>query len=104
MEDKSELVRLEEFVDNLLTKYKQMKKTCASVEKMLEQRDAECEKLKEKVAELRSERNLVGERVSGLIGRIEKWESEVEKGELTGSADQEKLQGKLFRNRETQAE
>ena len=103
MEDKSELVRLEEFVDNLLAKYNQMKKTCTTVEKMLEERDAECAKLKEKVAELRSERSVVGERVSGLIGRIEKWEREVETGELADQGDLEKLQGKLFRNREAEA-
>ncbi len=104
MEDKSELVRLEEFVDNLVEKYKHMKKTCTAVEKMLEERNAECTKLKEKIEELRNERSTIGERVSGLIGRIEQWESELETGEMSGQGDLEKLQGKLFRNREVKAE
>lgn len=103
MEDKSELVRLEGFVDNLLAKYKQLKETCTAVEKMLEERDAECAKLKEKIAELRSERSVVGERVSGLIERIEQWESEVEAGGVSKQGELEKQQGKLFRDRATEA-
>ena len=104
MENKSEFVRLEEFVDSLLAKYKHMKKTCMAVEIMLEERDAECSKLKETIDELRSERSAVGERVSGLIGRIEQWESEVETGDLSEEGDLEKLQGKLFQDSEAGAE
>ena len=100
MEDKSELVRLEEFVDNLLAKYKQMKETCTALGTMLEQRDAECAKLTETIAELRSERSVVGERVTGLIERIEQWESEMEATELSGEEDLTKLQGKLFQDSE----
>lgn len=103
MEDKSELVRLEGFVDNLLAKYKQLKETCTAVEKMLEERDAECAQLKEKIAELRSERSVVGERVSGLIERIEQWESEVEVGGVSKQGELEKQQGKLFRDRAAEA-
>ncbi len=104
MENKTELVRLEEFVDNLLAKYKQMKETCATLEIMLEERDAECSKLMETIGELRSERSVVGERVTGLIDRIEQWESELEGDELSGDSDLAKLQGKLFRDSEAAAE
>jgi len=103
MENKSELVRLEEFVDKLLAKYSQMKETCANMGTMLEQRDNECVKLKETVAELRSERNVVGERVTGLIDRIEQWESELEANELSGGEDLAELQGKLFQDSEAAA-
>ena len=98
MEHKSELVRLEEIVDNVLAKYKQAKKTCANLELMLEERNAECDKLKETIAELRDERGVVGERVAGLIDRIEKWETELETGELAGDEDLAEQQGKLFQN------
>lgn len=98
MENKSELVRLEEFVDNLLLKYKQMRERCTALETILEERDTECAKLKEKITELRSERSSVGERVTGLIDRIEQWEKELETGELSGQDDLEKLQGKLFQD------
>ena len=104
MENKSELIRLEEFVDNLLAKYKKMKETCATQEIMLEERDIECSKLKGTIAELRSERSVVGERVTGLIDRIERWESELEGDELSGEEDLAKLQGKLFRDSEAAAE
>lgn len=103
MENKSELARLEEFVDSLLAKYKQMKETCATLGTMLEQRDADCAKLMETVAELRSERSVVGERVTGLINRIEQWESELESNESSGEEDLAKLQGKLFKDREAAA-
>jgi len=97
MENNSELIRLEEFVDNLLGKYKKLKEACVSLEKMLEERDAQCDKLKETITELRSERTVVGERVAGLIGRIEKWERELETGDEPGEEDLAKLQGKLFK-------
>ncbi|MCL7487794.1 MAG: hypothetical protein M8357_06450 [Desulfobulbaceae bacterium] len=95
MENKSELVRLEEFVDNLLVRYRQLKESCMTMESMLEERDAECAKMQETIAELRSERGVVGERVAGLIERIEQWEKEMEGDELSGE-DPAKLQGKLF--------
>jgi len=104
MENKSELIRLEEFVDNLLAKYKQMKETCAALEIMLEERDTECSKMMETIAELRSERSVVGERVTGRIDSIERWESELEGDELSGEDDLAKLQGKLFRDSEAAAE
>jgi len=98
MDDGGEFARLEEFVENLLAKYKEARRQCATLEAMVEERDAECEKLKATVDELRGERNIVGEKVSGLIERIEQWEKELEAGELESEADLAKLQGKLFQN------
>lgn len=103
MENKSELVRLEEFVDNLVVKYKHMKEKYSVLETTLEERDAECAKLKETIDELRSERGVVGEKVSGLIDRIEKWEQELESGEVSGEEDMAKLQGKLFKDKKAAA-
>jgi len=98
MDNGSEFVRLEEFINNLLAKYKLAREKCITLEAMIEERDAECEKLKATIEELRSERNLVGERVTGLIDHIEQWEKELETGEFTGEDSLAKLQGKLFQN------
>ena len=103
MDKGSEFVRLEEFVDNLLEKYKLAREKCVTLEAMIEERDAEFEKLKATIEELRSERNMIGEKVAGLIDRIEQWEQELESAELAGEDDLEKLQGKLFQNEHASA-
>lgn len=103
MENKSEFKRLEEFVDNLLAKYKKMKERCATFEAKLEDREAEVLELNDKITELRSERKVVGERVTGLIDRIEQWEKELETGEMPPEDDMAKLQGKLFQNEQAAA-
>ena len=99
----NEFVRLEEFINSLLAKYKLAREQCVTLEAMIEERDAECEKLNATIEELRSERNMVGERVAGLIDHIEQWEKEFEAGEFTGEEDLAKLQGKLFHNDQASA-
>lgn len=96
MEKNDELLRLEAIIDNLLTEYRKMKKNCAALESLLEERNAECAGLRETLEELRGERSLVGERVAGLIERIEQWENELEDDELPGEDEMARLQGKLF--------
>jgi predicted nuclease with TOPRIM domain len=96
MENNAELVRLEEFVDKLLTKYNQLKSDYHAVQDTLRQRDAECAELKNNIFNLSTERTAVGNRVAGLLDRIEQWESEqspsaTEKSETVGGA-----QGSLF--------
>jgi len=76
MESNAELARLEQFVDKLLTKYHELKSEHHAVEATLKEREEECLELKEKIAGLSNEKTVVSERVSGLIGRIEQWESE----------------------------
>jgi uncharacterized protein involved in exopolysaccharide biosynthesis len=101
MKNNSELVRLEEFVDNLLTKYKTLQKIHRALESTLEEKEAECARLKDTIAELRSERTEVGNRVSGLLERIERWEENLAAGEaeMAGKEEQpaEGLQGNLFK-------
>lgn len=74
MENNAELVRLEEFVDKLLTKYNKLKTDYHALQDTLRERDAECVELKNSVFNLSSERSEVGNRVAGLIDRIEEWE------------------------------
>ena len=54
MENNAELVRLEEFVDKLLTKYNQLKSDFHALQETLRERDAECADLKSNVFHLRS--------------------------------------------------
>ncbi|MDD3618482.1 MAG: cell division protein ZapB [Desulfobulbaceae bacterium] len=96
MENNTELVRLEQFVDNLLTKHKELRDSYRALESRYAEKSAECEKLKDTIAELRTERSEVGSRVSGLLGRIEQWETE-QKTADTGQPDKpDDSQGKLF--------
>ena len=76
MENNAELVRLEEFVDKLLTKYNKLKTDYQVLQDSLQEREAECAELKNNVSHLSTERTEVGNRVAGLIGRIEQWENE----------------------------
>lgn len=76
MEQSAELVRLEEFVDKLLTKYNQLKSEYIALRETLRQREAECNDLKNTVFALSAERTEVGNKVAGLLGRIEQWENE----------------------------
>ena len=106
MESSAELVKLEQFVDKLLTKYHELKDNFHSLQATLRERDSEIAELKDQIAELSNERAHVGERVAGLIDRIEEWEAEQEigddpqsGGEVTSAEndqDQAGLQGSLF--------
>lgn len=95
MENNAELVRLEQFVDNLLTRHKKLQESYRSLEARFEEKSAECEKLKGTIAELRTERSEVGTRVAGLLDRIEQWELE-QKTDAEAEQGEEESQGKLF--------
>jgi predicted nuclease with TOPRIM domain len=96
MENNAELVRLEEFVDKLLTKYNQLKSDYHTVQETLRQRDAECAELKNTIFGLSTERTEVGNRVAGLLGRIEQWESEQLTAASEKSGEASGVQGSLF--------
>jgi len=106
MESSAELVKLEQFVDKLLTKYHELKDNFHALQATLRERDSEIADLKDQIANLSSERAHVGERVAGLIGRIEEWEAEQvvtfeasageEEGADSDDGEQAGLQGSLF--------
>jgi chromosome segregation ATPase len=95
MESNAELARLEQFVDKLLTKYHELKDEYHALQATLRERDNECADLKGQIADLSTERSVVGERVAGLIGRIEQWESE-EDVSVAENQQQGGVQGALF--------
>lgn len=94
MESNAELARLEQFVDKLLTKYNELKEEYHALQATLRERENECAELKENIADLSSERAVVGERVAGLIDRIEQWETE--EGSTDENREQGGVQGSLF--------
>ena len=96
MEQSAELVRLEEFVDKLLTKYNQLKSECCSLQETVRQREDECAELKKKVFAMSAERTEVGNKVAGLLGRIEQWESEQLSTTPDSPAESSGAQGVLF--------
>jgi len=96
MENNAELVRLEEFVDKLLNKYNQLKAEFHALQEKLSERDAECAELKNNVYNLTTERTEVGNRVAGLLDRIEQWETEQETFSAEKDGAYGSVQGSLF--------
>ncbi len=96
MEENSELVRLEQFIDKLLNKYNELKQSHNSLKVALAERDNECGELKRQITELDSERGVVGERVAGLIGRIEEWEIEHSDSGMNEEQEQSEQQRTMF--------
>lgn len=98
MEQNAELLRLEELVDKLLSKYSQLKADYQALEEMLQERDMECADLKGTIDNMTNERTAVGNRVSGLLDRIAQWENEqdVEHSQNEGYGDPSGMQGSLF--------
>jgi len=104
MENNGELIRLERFVDKLLTQYNNLKEKYLALEVTLQQRDKECANLKDSIAELRSERSAVSDRVAALIERIVQWENEQEDASEPDIEDPSGMQGKLFTEKTEAAE
>ncbi|MCL2340510.1 MAG: cell division protein ZapB [Proteobacteria bacterium] len=96
MENNAELVRLEEFVDKLLNKYNRLKSDFHALQEKLHDRDTECAELKSTIQHLTTERTEVGNRVSGLLDRIEQWEADQEGVAADRSGGYESIQGSLF--------
>ncbi len=80
MDNNEELVRLEQLVDSLINKYNTLKSDFHVLREKLRDSEDGCEILKLDVAELHEQRSEVSKRVSGLLGRIEQWESEQKSG------------------------
>ncbi len=96
MENTTELVRLEQFVDKLLNQYNELKAKFRALEITLQERDSQCASLQDTITELRSERSVVGDRVAGLIDRIEQWEAEQVESEGLEDEDSSSVQTELF--------
>jgi septal ring factor EnvC (AmiA/AmiB activator) len=106
----SELKRLEKYIDRLLKGYTalkaekqqieqqlaghqsdntQVKKELEQTAKQLKEQQAENAKISKELEALDSERGVMRDRVSNLIGQIERWEAEIDEQGEGGEADDE---------------
>lgn len=74
----SELIRLEEYVERLLIGFTGLKVENQRLEQELEEQKTENSQLKQALESVDSERTDVCGRVTSLIERLERWESELE--------------------------
>lgn len=83
MADNNELVRLEEIVDGLLSRYNKLEEENRKYLTMIKEKDTEIEDLQGKLAGLESDKEQVQKRISGILKTIEDWQSREEdvKGE-----------------------
>ena len=93
MNEENELARLEGFVSTLLGKFNGLQNNNKELTERLQRRDASIASLEDEIASMKDERGEISNRVSGLIGKIEEWESAtavetpvIEEGVDTGSA------------------
>jgi chromosome segregation ATPase len=95
----SELGRLEDFVTKLLEKFNALQADKKKVDDLLLQREGEVFSLQEELASLKDERGEIGNRVSGLLERIEEWEAGANENGNAGVASRNSdgaVQGSLF--------
>lgn len=74
MSNENELKRLESFVSKLLKSFQDLKEENGRLTQELQMRNETIASLKEELAVNDSERNEIGNRVSGIIEQIEEWE------------------------------
>lgn len=75
MNEENELAKLENFVSTLLEKYNGLQNNNKQLTERLQRRDASIVSLEDEIASMKDERGEISSRVSGLIGKIEEWES-----------------------------
>ncbi|WP_028578923.1 cell division protein ZapB [Desulfogranum japonicum] len=93
MDQNAEMVRLEELVDKLLSKYTQLQADYQAIEEMLQERDMECAELKRNIENLSDEQATVSNRVASLLDRITQWESEQNGETVSAGQEEENPQG-----------
>ena len=95
----SELGRLEDFVAKLLERFNALQADKKKVDDLLMQREAAIATLQEELADLKDERGEIGNRVSGLLERIEEWEAGATESGGAGTTNRNSdgaVQGSLF--------
>jgi len=95
----SELGRLEDFVAKLLGRFNALQADKKKVDDLLLQREETITALQEELAGLKNERGEIGNRVSGLLERIEEWEAGANDSGGAGATNRNSdgaVQGSLF--------
>lgn len=87
MSKDTELQRLEQFVEKLLTKFTELKDQKNQLVQELKERDALINELRGNISTKDDERNEISVRVNKLVGQIEEWELAL------GEEDTETIEG-----------
>ena len=93
MEHKEDLTRLEQFVEKLVESHNQLKNENSETNTELQAKQQEITELQEVIKNLQEDRNVMHNRVTGLIDRIDEWEKVIdqkESGQNSDSADAKK--------------
>lgn len=85
MKQDNELQRLEEFVENLLTSFSELRAEKASLLRDVRERDEIIEGLRDNVKRNDTARGEVSLRVNKMVDQIEEWEQGLDDGEFEGS-------------------
>lgn len=75
MNNEKDMGRLEQFVENLLASHNELKKNYDTVIAALRQKEHENDDLLKQVESLQGDRNIMRNRVTGLIDKMEQWET-----------------------------
>lgn len=90
MENEGDFSRLEKVVEKLLANFDEMKQDNHDLQQKLLQKEQENKMLLEEMTRLKSDKDTIHKRVTGLLGAIEKWESSSveDVGELSFTGEQ----------------
>lgn len=94
----SELERLEEFVSKLITGYSALKEKNRRLQQEVSEKRDVIDHLRQQLSTAERQRSEVGARLTKLVTRVDKWESEL----MSDDSQVEDLQGEEWENREKQ--
>ena len=78
MSQESELRRLEQFVEKLLTRFSELRAEKSGLLQVLQERDRQIEELRTSLSSREMERSEISQRVSKIVEQIEVWEQGLE--------------------------
>jgi chromosome segregation ATPase len=82
MEQDNELKRLEDFVENLLTRFTELRAEKAVLLQEIQERDEVIDGLRENVSSKDTERSEISLRVGKIVEQIEEWEQSLDDSEI----------------------
>jgi len=89
MEHNEDFARLEQFVEKLLDSHNQLKNEKNEMLAQLQAKQDEITELREMINNLQEDRNVMHDRVTGLIDRIDEWEKSIDQEGAGQNSDPE---------------
>ncbi len=86
MEQDNELKRLEDFVENLLTRFTELRAEKAVLLQEIQERDEVIDGLRENVSSKDTERSEISLRVGKIVEQIEEWEQSLDDSEFEANS------------------